>query len=552
MPPSRNRFLIDAAILVAAIAVPIAMALRAADFSLKPLEDAAMLMQYADNVAAGYGFVWYEGGPRVDGATDFLSVMLLAGLRWIGMGIEPATRFLAWFCHVASLAVLAGYLRYRQGLPLAVTAAAVAFVGLATGPFLIAAYFVTSVYALGVTASAIAWQEVRRLPDSTWRCALLGFSCLFMGLARPEGVLVSVFLWAAVLFELGFRRALRALVWSTLVMLILGGAYFLTRWSYFGHPLPNPFYVKGGGTLHWPGLRMSVRVTAQFCYPFLVAMLVPFFVRGARWKGAVLLMPLVASTLMWVLMSDQMNFARRFQYPTLFLAAVSFAPAVTTGVTLGAWNSLSARRHLAAAAFALIALGAMAVQWRESVRHVYMPDGRYPIGVMLNEYKDKDYRLVTTEAGLLPFYSRWDAVDAWGLNDPWISQNGGVTLKYLNDFDPHVIVFHATFSPATRKRARLRREVPWHRMILVLEQYATAKGYVLAAAFGHSPHDTMYYYVAPDFEDSAELVQRIRETEYQWGAFTLEPAHNYAVEPRPARDRQGAIPHAKDLGMPGR
>ncbi|MEI2693290.1 MAG: hypothetical protein V9H69_27650 [Anaerolineae bacterium] len=43
------------------------------------------------------------------------------------------------------------------------------------------------------------------------------------------------------------------------VFLLLGGAYFLWRWFYFGHPFRDPYYMKGGGQLYLDSLKASVR-----------------------------------------------------------------------------------------------------------------------------------------------------------------------------------------------------------------------------------------------------------------------------------------------------
>src|SRR5271157_1860440 len=45
-----------------------------------PYEDAAMLMRYSENLARGHGIVWNVGEKPVDGATDFLVMVLVAGL----------------------------------------------------------------------------------------------------------------------------------------------------------------------------------------------------------------------------------------------------------------------------------------------------------------------------------------------------------------------------------------------------------------------------------------------------------------------------------------
>jgi hypothetical protein len=59
------------------------------------------------------------------------------------------------------------------------------------------------------------------------------------------------------------------------------------------------------------------------------------------------------------------------------------------------------------------------------------------------EYKPE----TTTEAGLLPYYSGWTAVDTWGLNDQFIAHNGGLTVEYLDQYKPHIIMFHDYYSP---------------------------------------------------------------------------------------------------------
>jgi hypothetical protein len=48
---------------------------------LVPAEDATILHQYSDNWASTRQIAYYHGGPRVEGATDFLWMALLAGLR---------------------------------------------------------------------------------------------------------------------------------------------------------------------------------------------------------------------------------------------------------------------------------------------------------------------------------------------------------------------------------------------------------------------------------------------------------------------------------------
>jgi arabinofuranosyltransferase len=63
-------------------------AVRAFDFTLPPFEDAAMLMRYAENRSQGHGLVWNIGQAPVDGATDFLYTVMLAGISQLGIPME--------------------------------------------------------------------------------------------------------------------------------------------------------------------------------------------------------------------------------------------------------------------------------------------------------------------------------------------------------------------------------------------------------------------------------------------------------------------------------
>lgn len=84
---------------------------------------------------------------------------------------------------------------------------------------------------------------------------------------------------------------------------------------------------------------------------------------------------------------------------------------------------------------------------QQSCGIAYEADGRYDMGKILSNYQGQGYVLATSEAGLLPLYSGWSAIDTWGLNDEWIAHHGEITPAYLDQYKPNLIVFHAYFSP---------------------------------------------------------------------------------------------------------
>ncbi len=504
------------ALLLAATAV---FAWRVVDFSIPPFEDSAMLMRYADHVARGEGIVWNVGEPPVDGATDFLFMVVIACLRRFGSSLETAVRFVTILSHFATIALIYWGMRKLQGSGTISASLTAGYFAVGPGLFLSAAYFGTPFFALAV---AVAWLLAQRIMFSRRGSSsgYLTFSlvCLTVGLIRPEGVLISLFMLIAVGVVVPRREFWRlALIFGT-TFVVLGGTYFLWRWNYFGHPLPNPFYKKGGGHFYVSGLKGSVLNSFRLLYPFIPAFLIsarrPSLVR----LGVASLIPIAGSIGMWVLLSNEMNFGGRFQYPTLAICALSWFPLVKSMREQEGFSGLTAflagrRKSVIAAAVVCLAL-VFGAHIRRSTGITYGQDGRYDIGVMLSDYADRGYTIATTEAGLLPLYSGWRAIDLWGLNDPWIAHHGGVTEEYLNLRQPDVLMWHAYFSPLYPPSPE--RRDPWYLLGVTLLRYAEQHDYTLAAVFGVSPQDTHYYYVRSGLPESAEIAGRIRATAYAW------------------------------------
>jgi hypothetical protein len=329
-------------------------------------------------------------------------------------------------------------------------------------------------------------------------------------------------------------------------MLILGGAYFVWHWGYFGHPLPNPYYKKGAGLLHWDSFKESLGYLLRFAGPFCLAFILGLRSRHTMLRAIAFSLPLVLFAASFILISNETNFGGRFQYALWPLILMCFYPLVRgVPVELGlSWPP--AKQHLARGVWiaAAVAIAAASLWYgatqacrltaqQQSCSIAYEADGRLDVARLLADYRGKQYVVATTEAGLLPLYSGWTAIDTWGLNDAWIAHNGEVTAEYLDRYHPQLIVFHAYFSPlvpASRAEKDLAHD--WHRMTLTLLDYAESRGYILAAAFGDSPYESHYYYVRADFADSERIAGEIaRLKDYRWFA-TGKKALNYADLPR--------------------
>jgi hypothetical protein len=507
------------------------------DLRGRPEEDAAMLMRYSRHLAAGHGIVWNIGEKPIDGATDFLFMAVLAAVHGLGPSLEASARAIGLVAHAATVWLVFWSARRQFGASRAWALVPAVFIGIGPGLRHLAAGYGTPLFALTATVAWILACHLARAEDGREARPALGFAlaALAMGLARPEGVFLGGFMLLAVL---GYRRGAgaKAIVGRfLLVFLTLGLLYFLWRWHYFGYPLPNPFYKKGGGTLHWHSLRQSWKNLWALGWPFLWLLPLGLAVRRAHRAAFLVALPLVLFVTLFVLISDETNYVMRFRYPILPVLLIGCVPVAQALLA----SSPRPFPPAVASIVPLLLAAALGFAQHRSYRYVAPQRlGLYDAGLVLHDYAARGFALVTTEAGLLPLVSEWRAVDAWGLNDQYIAHRGGIDEAYLDRYRPELIVFHAYFSPRvadhgerveTRSLGR-----PWYRMVMTLKAYAEKNGYELAACFGRNEWDTHYYYVRRGFPQAREITDRLRALDYYWdGEPTVDLAgpHDAAAAP---------------------
>jgi hypothetical protein len=534
-----KKILPDLLISLALIASTLYYAARFVDFTIPPFEDAAMLMRYVQNFAGGHGIVWNIGEPPVDGATDFLFMVASAALIQLGLTVGQAVRGIGFVSHLLTVLIVywANRRVHNANIPLSLFSGL--YLAFGTGLSYVSAYFGTPFFAL---AAALTWTLglilMRQEKPRFWLTLAFALSGLVAGLIRPEGVILASLTLLAVLVMRGFKNSTPVLLTFGAVFLALGGTYFLWRWDYFGYPLPNPFYKKGGSALHWDSYYNSLFNLLRLCLPFAAAFILGLRSRQTAKQAFASLVPILGFAMAFILISDEMNYGARFQYALLPMVLLSWIPLVS-GLSFPKMEISSVwERAVYAAALVFVFCGLVYYSWAQNCFLVsqqpacdtpYENDGRYDMGKLLAEYRGKGYVIAATEAGLLPYYSGWTAVDTWGLNDQFIAHHGGLTVEYLDRYKPHIIMFHDYYSPLVPpKLTETNLAQPWFRMTITLKEYAEANHYALAAVFGDSPYDTHYYYVRTDFEDSERLIKQISEMKKYYYPTTGKKSINYA------------------------
>jgi hypothetical protein len=371
-------------------------------------------------------------------------------------------------------------------------------------------------------AVALAWGMANRLMfvqvELRWAFGF-GVMSLVCGLIRPEGVILALLMLISVIY-VHRRDSVKVILAFVFIFLSLGSAYFLWRRHYFGFLLPNPFYVKGGGHIHWDGFRLSCVNVAKLTWPVLLIGCLSIRSKDAMQRLVATFIPLVGFTAIWIFLSAANNHQMRFQYPLIPLALIS-APGLVAGLGndfhLPEMSSLSRRSRSS-----IIALfcGSFVIATTTVYRSFSPPDNTSSgttLPVELSAYASRGYTMATTEAGQFPFYSKWNSIDTLGLNDAYISHHG-LSEAYLNLYKPELLLYHThQVLPGASRGAGDAKIVSTDELGkagTVMQSYALHHSYTLAAAYGDSICNLHFFWIRNGSSDSEQLVKLIRDTPY--------------------------------------
>jgi hypothetical protein len=220
-------------------------------------DDAFISFRYARNLASGHGLVFNPGFERVEGYTNFLWVVILAGLARVGARPEVTAHVLSIAATVGLWAVVAAYaFRTRPAggagwlalVPTLLLAATRSIAVWSTSGL------ETRLFELLVVAGTLRLltETERRLEGGSPRpvAALL---LALATLTRPDGLLIAaaVFGVAGATLLVRGRLRLRDAIPSAAVFLLLVGGHLLFRVSYYGAWVPNTYAAKVGGRTWW-------------------------------------------------------------------------------------------------------------------------------------------------------------------------------------------------------------------------------------------------------------------------------------------------------------
>jgi len=433
--PKRHRLL-----LLATLAVALALGARHALSGEYLVDDSFISYRYAERLVHGLGLT-FNTGERVEGYTNFLWVLVSAGL--IEAGLDPAegTRAIGVAALLATIGLVFAVLRAlaRRGFLSAPAASLLLLLAGLDGRFarFSATGMETPLFALLVAAFAVASAG----PGHESRAARVGWQVLplLLCLTRPDGLLFVLAGAAArwwLLRQEGRGPVDAALAVGRRLLPAAAGVLVFLAWkgSYYGSLLPNSFFAKSADQSHW-GAGLSY-LLAYLVSSLHVAVLLPFVALGLTTARQAREAPLAVfcglSLLLYVAYvarvgGDFMEY--RFMHHVYPLVIVLAALGVGRLEPHARGGTLLALAFcVGGTAGPLVLEKAYGMQSLEEMAG-YARVGRL-VGKALPGMLPGETVIATRLAGTLPYYSRLWTVDQWGLNDLAVSRQGQLLDPY--------------------------------------------------------------------------------------------------------------------------
>jgi hypothetical protein len=381
-------------------------------------DDAWITARYADNLAAGDGFVWNPGGPRVEGYSN----PALVGLEALGAraGIAPID-FARWFGVACGLALLVVVDRLGREV-VGAAAARVALVLIA----LYAPFAMWSVGGLETPAVALAL-TAGVLLACLRRPVAAGAALAALPWLRPEGLAAALAVAVAaeapgLLRRADRRAALRGLAAAAGLPLLSQAVLEALRLAIYGHWLPNSvLYKTGDGHETFSVLRRFLVEGAGSL--LLVGAACGLLV--ARGRARLLAVPFLVYAIGSLGTRDSVNSFSRFFLPLWPQLALLAALAVVVAYR----RAPRVPAIVVTGAVALVGVQA-AVDAGRDVRE--FADGyascpqaaRVDAARWLRGNTPPGARFAISDAGLVPAQAGRTAYDQLGLNEPGIQVHG--------------------------------------------------------------------------------------------------------------------------------
>jgi len=412
-------------------------------------EDAYILFRYSNNLALGGNISFNLDSAPTEGATDFLWMVVIAGMKFIGFDTAIAAliinslgaSMIAWTFYKISFYQVKGFtaIFYVISVSLIVlfsSAATAGYVGFSSMIF--SALSITPFYIL--------------LSKNLKNYKFIPLISIMIALLRPDGVIIGVaytLLGIGLLIKQDFssdffqhKLILKKYIINAIVSLIVGLTYFFWRLDYFGFLLPLPLIVKSTSDNLFPGLLTSI-LWLYDLRPLVILLILMIIINNKRIENLHYLIlvsiPILIHQFSLIFAHQSQNVDFRFQSPALIMLYF---------VVFLLISKMNNMKKIQLIALFFVILFSMPNSSRNAILNLtrtgtinnsrsYIDTYSFTLGKVLS---DSD-KIVLTEAGRLAYWNNSIIIDVVGLNDPYSAVNIPDTT-YIGSFDPAIVMLH--------------------------------------------------------------------------------------------------------------
>lgn len=498
-------------------------------------EDCFISFRYVENFVEGEGLV-YNSGERVEGYSNFLWVMLLALLRFVGLGVINSSKVLGVLANALILMVVGFFFveRRQKDIPIVYLMAPLLVFFNPMLHYNSDRGLETCFYALLILVAVYCFVRRRYMASS--------FMFAAVALTRPEGflyfwVLVPFFLidYNAMLKRTPERQTIAPMLRFFLPYTVIFGAYILWRMSYYGYPFPNTVYAKTAPLYFWQ--RPSIGMLWQFIksWSFIPLVALPVFLtigqKSAERRRTLLVLGAIAAAVTLYTLAIGDIFAAPFRH---YIPMIPFVILLIQELLRSAKEQLAVRRI----ALGLVCLAVLGMNFY-TYRNLDAPRTRVhvrtweflmrwdfgarvqwfleppvllggEVGRWLHEHLPADALLAADQMGQLGYYSRHRIIDLLGLMDVEIAHRGYSTELLLRRNPAYVVLYAQNSVPLIGQLADTARDDRFR------EQYVLL--YVLKANHSYDINEYQVFGQRADHPDAQPKMLRIGLNAEAWNA----------------------------------
>jgi len=425
-------------------------------------DDAFITFRYSKNLANGYGIVFNKNDNNpVEGYSNFLWVLINCIPILLGIDIVIWVKSFSIILSICSILMIYNFAKVFNDEKIALFA-----------PLFYTVYYPFHLWTIGgletplfilllISGCYFAYKEISDKSRKYPKYSIIAFSLLV--LTRPEGIIYFLgFELIFILYFYFYQKDKRIFLQRIISLIFVGGIYsiyFLWRFSYYGKIFPNSYYAKSSSNIITNQginyLLLFLLFSIPIIFLFFISIIKILKNSGKDFKSKefemliILIIPITIDFLI-ILHLSAFNAAQGFRFalpsmPFIIIISIyslkfSFIKNNNPSFKERGYKNIQLNKILIILAFlGLIIFPLSAPLIYINTSNTDVNDKYYKIAEWINENIPEDELIAFTDMGIIPYYTKNDYIDMWGLMDEHIAENG-FDINYILNKRPALIL----------------------------------------------------------------------------------------------------------------